>query len=128
MGLGSSFVLMSQPRWGSAGVLVQNVWSLPGATKRDPVRQMQLVVSLSRNLKHEWYLMTNPTLVADWRQVLGERWLVPLGGGVGRTFKLGRQPIDANVALYRNVRRPTTQLSPKWQLSAQISLMFTKRQ
>ncbi len=127
-GLGSSFVLMSQPRWGTAGVLVQNVWSLHGAAKRDPIHQMQLVAMFSRNLAHEWYLTTNPTLSADWRQVTGERWLVPLGGGAGKTFKLGRQPVDANVALYRNVIRPASQLSPKWQLCVQVSLLFTRRQ
>ncbi len=52
-GLGPSLVFMSQPKWGPAGVLVQNVWSLPGAAKRYPICQLLLVVAVSRNLAHE---------------------------------------------------------------------------
>ena len=125
-GLGPSLVVLSQPAWVSPGILIQNIWSLPGTTKRGPVNQMQLQPMFSYNLAHEWYLTTSPTVVADWTQVLGERWLVPIGGGAGRTFTLGRQPVDANVTLYRNTIRPASQLSPKWQLSVQITLLFTK--
>lgn len=123
-GLGAAFAVLSQPDWGSVGILVQNIWSLPGHAKRGPVRQMQLQPMFSYNLAHEWYLTTNPAIIADWTQVLGQRWLVPVGGGAGRTFKLGRQPVDVNLTLYRNVIRPTSQLFPKWQLSAQITLFI----
>jgi hypothetical protein len=85
---------------------------------------MQLQPMFSYNLAHGWYLTTSPTISADWTQVLGERWLVPVGGGAGRTFKLGRQTVDANLTVYRNVIRPASQLSPKWQLSAQITLLI----
>ncbi len=126
-GLGPAVAAQIQPEWGSALILVQNVWSLPGATLRDPVEQMQVLLSFSYNLPHAWYLMTSPTVAADWRQLTRERWLVPLGGGAGRTFKLGRQPLDANLALYRNVVRPSGQGSPTWQLSLQMTLLFAKR-
>ncbi len=125
-GLGPSFVVLSQPEWGSPEILVQNIWSIAGTTKRGPVNQMQLQPSFSYNLADEWYLTTAPTIVADWTQVRSDRWLVPIGGGVGRTFKLGQQPVDANLALYRNVVRPASQLSPRWQLSLEITLLFTK--
>jgi len=112
--------------WGSVGILVQNIWSLPASTERAPVNQMQLQPNLSYNLPHEWYLTTNPTISADWTQRVNDRWLVPVGGGVGRTFKVGRQSIDANLTIYRNVVRPATLFSPKWQLSLQVTLLFTK--
>jgi hypothetical protein len=125
-GLGPSFVVLSEPEWGSVGILVQNVWSLPGTTTRGPVNQMQLEALFSYSLAHEWYLTTNPTISADWTQVLSERWLVPIGGGAGGTFKLGRQAIDANLCFYRNAIRPTSQFSPKWQLRIQFTFLFTK--
>jgi hypothetical protein len=123
-GLGPSLAVLSMPEWGSAGILFQSIWSLPGTHKRGPVNQMQLQPMFSYNLAHGWYLTTSPTISADWTQVLGERWLVPVGGGAGRTFKLGRQPVDVNVTVYRNVIRPSSLLSPKWQLSAQITLLI----
>jgi hypothetical protein len=125
-GLGPSFVVLTQPGWGSVEVLVQNVTSLPAATKRDPVNQMQLEPSFSYNLSDEWYLTTSPTITADWTQILSKRWLVPIGGGVGRTFKLDRQPVDANLTVFRNVVRPVSQVSPRWQLSLEVTLLFTK--
>ena len=125
-GLGPSFVVLSQPEWGSAGILVRNIWSLPSDSKRSLINQMQLQLMLSYNLPHEWYLTTNPTISSDWTQVFGDRWLVPIGGGAGRIFDLGRQPVDANVTLYHNAIHPASQLSPKWQLSVQFTLMFTK--
>jgi hypothetical protein len=125
-GLGPSFVVESLPKWGSAEILVQNIWSIAGTTKRGPVNRLELEPSFSYNLSDEWYLATGPTITADWTQVLSDRWLVPVGGGVGRTFKLGRRPVDANVTIYRNVVRPASQLSPRWQLSLEVTLLFTK--
>ena len=127
-GLGPSLVVLSQPEWGSGGILVQQIWSLPAATKRGPVSQMQLEPMFSYNLAHEWYLTTSPTISADWTQAAaGNRWLVPIGGGLGRTFKAGRQPVDANLTIYRNVVRSASQGSPKWQLSLQVTLLFPSR-
>jgi hypothetical protein len=125
-GLGPSIAVLSQPEWGSGGILVQNIWSLPASTKRGPVNQMQLQPMFSYNLAGDWYLTTNPTISADWTQVQSDRWLVPIGGGVGRTFKVGRQPVDANLTIYSNVVRPASQFSPRWQLSLQVTLLFTK--
>jgi hypothetical protein len=36
----------------------------------------------------------------------GQEWTVPIGGGFGRIFKIGDQPVSANVAGYYNVIRP----------------------
>ena len=125
-GLGPSFAVLSQPQWGSGGFLIQNIWSLPASTNRGPVNQMQLQPIFSYNLAHAWYLTTNPTISADWTQAASNRWLVPIGGGVGRTFKVGSQPVDANLAIYNNVVRPSAQFAPRWQLTLQVTLLFAR--
>jgi hypothetical protein len=124
--LGPSVVLLAEPKWGSAGVLVQNIWSLPGNSHRSSVNQIQIETSLSCNLPHDWYLVTAPTLNSDWTQATGQRWLVPLGGGAGRTFSIWRQAVDSNVTLYYNAIRPSGQLSPEWQMSLQFTLIYPK--
>jgi hypothetical protein len=43
------------------------------------------------------------------------------GGGLGRIFKLGDQPVSA----YYNVVHPTG--TPNWQLRAELSLLFPER-
>ena len=101
-GLGPSVVMMAEPKWGSAYVVAQNIWSLPGHLNRAAVNQVQIETSLSYNLPSGWYLVTAPTINADWTQVTAERWLVPLGGGAGRTFNICSQAMDTNVTLYYN--------------------------
>jgi hypothetical protein len=74
------------------------------------------------NLPHGWYLTSSPVITADWRAASDQRWTVPLGGGFGRIFKIGEQPVSANIAAYYNVVHPTG--ASNWQLRAQLSLLF----
>lgn len=123
-GLSPSIALFIEPEWGSLLVLVHNYWSIAGGSNRSDVNQLQLEPTLSYNLPHGWYLTSQPTIGADWTQPTSERWLLPIGGGVGRSFNLGKQGIDSNLAAYWNAVRPTNQ--PKWQLSLQFSFLFPK--
>jgi hypothetical protein len=126
-GPGPSAALLMEPNWGSSGLVVQNIWSLPGHSNRASVNQVQIETSFSRNLPHGWYLVTAPTIDADWTQATGERWLVPFGGGAGRTFDIGKQAVDSNVTLYYNAIRPASQFFPLWQLSLQFTLLYPKQ-
>jgi hypothetical protein len=125
-GLGPSLAFVVQPNWGSIATAVQNIWSLPGNTHRTPVNQLQIETSLSYNLAHGWYLLTAPTFTGDWTQSSGERWVVPFGGGAGRTSELGKKDVDWNIALYSNAIRPVGQLYPKWQISLQCTLLYPR--
>lgn len=125
--LGPSVVLLTQPQWGSTGVLVQNIWSLPGSLRRVSVDQTQIETSHSYNLPHGWYLLTAPTINADWTQATGNRWLVPLGAGAGRVLDIGHQAMDLNLALYHNAIRPSGSPFAKWQLSLQLTLLYPKK-
>ncbi len=125
--LGPSATLLVEPDWGFAGVVVQNIWSLPGHSSRAAVDQIQIETQFSYNLPHGWYLLTAPTINADWTQATAERWLVPFGAGAGRTFNIRNQAVDSNVALYCNAIRPASQLFPRWQLSLQFTLIYAKQ-
>jgi hypothetical protein len=123
-GLGPSLAFVVQPNWGSIATAIQNIWSLPGNSHRSSVKQLQIETSLSYNLPHAWYLVTAPTLSADWTQSRGGRWLVPFGGGVGRTSAVAKKALDWNIALYSNAIRPGSQPYPKWQISLQCTLLY----
>jgi hypothetical protein len=125
-GLGPSLALIVQPHWGSIATAVQNIWSLPGHSQRTPVNQLQIETSLSYNLPRGWYLLTAPTFSSDWTQSSGDRWLVPFGGGAGRTVEIGKKAVDWNIALYANTIRPVDQLYPKWQMSLQCTLLYPR--
>jgi hypothetical protein len=125
-GLGPSLALIVQPNWGSIATAVQNIWSLPGNSQRTSVNQLQIETSLSYNLPHGWYLLTAPTFSSDWTQSSGDRWLVPFGGGAGRTLEFGKKAVDWNIAVYSNAIRPVGQLYPKWQISLQCTLLYPR--
>jgi hypothetical protein len=123
-GVGPTGAALVEPEWGSAGVLTQNIWSVAGDRNRSPVNQLQIEPMFSYNLPRAWYLTSNPTIVANWTQPTSDRWLLPIGGGAGRSFNIRKQAIDSNLTLYWNAVHPTSQFSPKWQLNLQFTLLF----
>lgn len=125
-GLGPSVVVLTQPSWGSVDLLIHNIWSFAGDPERASVNQMLLQYAISYDLPRGWYLTTQPSITADWTQSKNKRWVVPFGGGAGRTFNVGKRGLDANAALYRAVVRPEGEGSPKWQLALQLTMLFPK--
>jgi hypothetical protein len=125
-GLGPSLALVLQPNWGSIATDMQNIWSFPGNSQRTPVNQLQIETSVSYNLRRGWYLLTAPTFTSDWTQSRGDRWLIPFGGGVGRTVAIGKKAVDWNIATYSNAIRPVGQPYPKWQMSLQWTLLYPR--
>jgi hypothetical protein len=106
------------------GALVSNVWSVAGSGGRPPINRMTLQYFLAYNLPHDWYLTAAPVLVADWRADAGNRWLVPVGGGVGKLVMLGARPVDFAATFYGNAVTPVGM--PTWQMNLQMTLMFPK--
>ena len=66
-----------------AGVLANNVWSFAGDGGR--------------------------SVTADWTAPNGKGWTVPIGGGIGRIFRLGSQPFNASLQGFWNAVRPEVQ-------------------
>jgi hypothetical protein len=49
---------------------------------------------------------------------------VPLGGGIGKIFHLGRLPVNTQLGAYYNVVHPDD--GANWQLRLQVQFMFPK--
>ncbi len=48
---------------------------------------------------------------------------VPLGGGVGRLFRIGKLPVNASLASFYNVEHPT--FGPQWSVRFQIQFQVS---
>jgi len=59
---------------------------------------------------------------ADWHAASDQRRTVPVGGGVGRVFRVGKQPINAAVQGFCNVVKPDS--ADEWTLQATVTLLF----
>jgi hypothetical protein len=122
--LGPTFVALTIEGPWVLGVLVNNVWSVAGKSSRDSVNAMTLQPFVNYNFPGGWYLTSSPIITANWETGQGDRWTVPVGGGFGRVFKIGSQPVNMQLAAYYNVARPTG--AADWQLRAQLQLLFPK--
>ncbi len=107
----------------TTGFLILNLWSFAGDEDRANVNAMTLQPFLNYNLPKGWYLTSSPLITANWEADDDNRWTVPIGGGIGRIFKIGHQPINANIAAYYNVVTPDD-TGANWQLRAAVDIPF----
>ena len=125
-GMGPSFVVLHLEHgdpW-VYGVLMNNVWSLSkdkeGGSFNDGLMQPFVNYNFSGGL----YLTSSPIMTVDWKARSSDQWTVPIGGGVGKIFHLGKLPVNSQIAAYYNVEKP--EFGADWQIRAQIQLMFPK--
>lgn len=123
-GLGPTAVVLVQPGKWTVGVLVNNVWSVAGHSDLPDVNQFLLQYFINYNLRKGWYLTWQPTLTANWEMTSGGRWVVPVGGGVGRIMRLGFQPVNLTAQFYGNTVHPEGGSS--WSMRMQIAFLFPK--
>ena len=124
-GLGPTAVVLVQPGKWTLGFLTNNVWSVAGHSDRPDVNQFLLQYFINYNLAKGWYLTWQPTLTANWEMKNGGRWVVPLGGGIGRIMRLGAQPVNLGLQFYGNAVHPPG-ASP-WTLRISIAFLFPKK-
>jgi hypothetical protein len=105
------------------GALANQQWSFAGWGDQD-VSQMLIQPFVNYNLPDGWYLSSAPIITANWEASSGDKWTVPLGGGVGKLFRLDKLPINTQLQAFYNVERPD--LAADWQLRFQFQFLFPK--
>jgi hypothetical protein len=123
-GLGISGVALTIIDKWTIGALASNIWSVAGSGDND-INLFTLQYFVNYNLDDGWYLLTAPINTANWEADSDNRWTIPVGGGVGRVFKIGNQPVNAQVSAYNNVETPDN-FGAEWQMRAQIQFLFPK--
>jgi hypothetical protein len=130
MGAGPSIVLVATPGNTLIGLLVNNVWSYAGSSDRDDLNQMLIQYFVNYNFPGGWYVSSGPIITSDWTKQANEGWIVLFGGGGGKIFKIGRQPINGSVQAFYNVVTPKdddgNRVGPEWSLRLQLQLLFPK--
>jgi hypothetical protein len=122
----TAVALVQPPHW-TIGVLASNGWSFTGQEARPDVNSFLLQYFVNYNMENGWFITSQPIITSNWELQSGERWLVPFGGGVGRVFKIGGQPVNAQVQNFYNAVHPDTLPYPHWQLRVQFALLFPQQ-
>ena len=122
--IGPSGVLVWMPgRW-VLGTLLYNQWSFAGPASRQEVNAMTLQYFINYNFNKGWFLASSPINTFNWKAHYGDRALLPFGGGIGRVFAIGKQPVSLFAGGYYNAVRPEG--NPSWQFVATCTLLFPK--
>lgn len=120
----TAVVLKSQGHW-LYGTLINNIFSVAGPSARADVNQMFMQPFVNYNFRHGWYLTSSPQVTADWEKQRAERWVVPVGGGVGKILRVGDLPVNMSTQFFSNVEHP--QGTTNWSARLQIQLLFPKK-
>jgi len=120
--IGPSVVVIAlQDKW-VYGLLINNMWSMDDLRS---VKQMVLQPFINYNLDKGWYLVTAPIWQANWRLTDGNQWLIPMGAGFGKIFRIGKLPVNVNAHAYYNTAMQDPNWG-KWQSRFQLQFMFPK--
>jgi hypothetical protein len=117
-------VLTMQGPW-VIGSLVSNVWSFTHDDSEDKVNVFTWQPFVNYNFGGGWYLVSSPIITANWEADNDNKWTVPLGGGMGRVFRVGEQNMNAQMQAFYNVENPDD-FGPEWQLRLQLQFLFPK--
>ena len=104
------------------GVLVNNVWSLSSSQRGGSYNNGLIQPFVNYNFSGGLYLTSAPILTVNWKADSGQKWTVPVGGGVGKIFHLGKLPVNTQLSAYYNVAHPDN--GANWQVRFQVQFMF----
>ena len=119
---GPAFVALRMKGPWVYGALFTHLWSYHGNDPEVNLTGFQPIVNY--NLKDGWYLKYSPMWNIDWTADSNNQWTIPVGGGFGKVFHLGKQPVNASITSYYMVESPAG--GPDWQLQCQLQFLFPK--
>jgi hypothetical protein len=125
--LGPAVVGLTMPGHWVIGALVSNVWNIGGGSGANPPPRVNALTAqyfINYNLEGGWYLSTAPVITSNWEADSGNQWTVPFGGGVGRVFKIGKQPVNVKLAAYYSVWSPED--ASDWNVQFSWTFLFPK--
>jgi hypothetical protein len=122
---GPAAVMFATPGNWVLGGIAQNIWSFAGDSDAADVNVFSMQVAVNYKLKKRWYLTSAPLITANWKEEKSDRWTVPLGGGIGRLFKLeGKKAVAIDVGAYYNVEVP--RFANNWYSQILVNFLFPK--
>ncbi len=123
-GIGPSAVALKISEKWVYGSLISHVWSFAGSGDTN-INLSTCQYFINYNIANGWYLTSSPVMTANWDAESDSIWTVPVGGGFGKIFRIGKQPFNAQVQAFANVAKPD--FGAEWTLRLQLQLLFPKK-
>jgi hypothetical protein len=122
--VGPGVVVLGEPRPWLLGVLMNQIWSYSANPQSESVTRMSIQPFIDFNFADEWYLAASPVMTANWKAVSGQKWTIPLGGGIGKIVHLGGLPVNLQVQAFWTAGHPDS--GPRWSLRPQFQFLFPR--
>jgi hypothetical protein len=87
-------------------------WSYAGDSNRADISQLMVRGTIIYDPPGNWFFVSAPIVTANWNAERGDRWLIPVGGGIGRKFNLADRQWRMSAQFYGNAVRPEG--APSW--------------
>ncbi len=100
------------PKW-KVGALWQQYFSFAGDSDRADVNLSNIQYFVYYSIDDVTSIGAGPNIIADWEQDSGDRWTVPIGIGINRTFQFGKVPVRIGIEFHYSVVRPDN-LGAEW--------------
>ena len=88
------------------GALVQHWWSYAGDDDRDDISQTDIQYTIRYSLPDAWSIGMGPTVSIDWEEDSDNRFTVPVGLGLTKTTRWGKNPVKLRLETHYSVIRP----------------------
>ena len=96
------------------GGLVHQYWDYAGDSDRESVSLMNFQYFIFYSIDDVTSIGAAPNIIANWRQDSEDRWTVPIGLGISRTFQMGKVPVRFGVEAHYSVIQPDNVPSNEW--------------
>jgi hypothetical protein len=103
------------PRW-KIGGLVQQYWDFAGDSDRDDVNLTNFQYFIFYSLDEVTAIGASPNIIANWEQDSDDRWTVPIGLGLVRTFQFGKLPVRFGAEAHYSIVQPDDTVGQEWNL------------
>lgn len=103
-------------------VVALQIWSVAGDEDRKDVSMLMIKPMITYDLNEKWKAVYMPYgISAYWNKPSGQKWYVPLGGGIQRQFNIGSKPSAFSVQYFHNVVRPDSGAEDDFRLMFEIN-------
>lgn len=120
-GIGPSVVALVMIKKWVTGIVINNLWTFGDIQENKFLFQY----FINYNLPKAWYIVSGPIMTANWNADKGEQWIIPVGAGLGKVFRLGKIPVNLNMQVFYNTVKPDD--VGVWQSRVQLQFMFPKK-
>ena len=101
------------PKW-KIGALGMHYWDFAGDDDRSDVNLTNLQYFVYYSLDSTTSIGAGPNIIANWEQDTDNRFTVPVGMGINKTFQFGKVPVRIGAEVHYSVIQPDDVPGSEW--------------